>query len=82
RHACLRLRWSTSGEFEDWRIYQDEDKLDLVVPGFVVAGSIGPLIATAEPGVGLAHLPTFDAGRPRILHITRRGIPVSGEHVV
>lgn len=58
-HVCLRHRWPMTGKLEDWRIYRDEARLDLALPVSVIASSIEPLIAMAERGVGLAHLPTF-----------------------
>src|SRR6476620_6212902 len=62
-HACLRHKFPTSGKFERWPLWPEQDGIETELPRTAVASTLEPLIFMAEQGTGIAYVPDFAIGR-------------------
>lgn len=59
RHDCLRYRFPTTGQLQDWMLSADPRATPLRLPAALTCNSIEALIHAATGGLGLACLPDF-----------------------
>jgi DNA-binding transcriptional LysR family regulator len=59
QHACLRYKFPTTGQLQDWDLEVATAGTPLVLPATLVFNSVEALIFAAARGLGIAYLPDF-----------------------
>ena len=59
RHSCLRYKFPTTGQLQDWDLQIKTSELPLPLSAALTCNSVEALISAATQGLGIAYLPEF-----------------------
>lgn len=59
RHSCLRYKFPTTGQLQDWDLQIKTSELPLPPSAALTCNSVEALISAATQGLGIAYLPEF-----------------------